>query len=81
MMEEATEGAVSLKKCLKGDGPIYLDSDEAALQGDIAFARRKKAKVSRGGKHDKTGSAPLADGHFVGVKLNAQGKPERVYLE
>ena len=81
MMEEATEGAVSLKKCLKGDGPIDLDSDEAAIEGDIAFARRKRAKVSRGGKDDKAGSAPLADGNFVGVKLNAQGKPERVYLE
>lgn len=29
-MEDATEGTISLKKCLKGDGPIDIDSDEAS---------------------------------------------------
>ena len=86
MMEESTEGTISRKKCLKGDGPIDIDSDEAAIQGSIAFAKRKKQRVvgrgSLGGKGSATGRPSLApDQNFIGVILSALGKPERVMLE
>lgn len=84
MMEESTEGTITVKKCLKGDGPIDIDSDEAAIEGAIAFASRKRPRVSMKGKgglkgSDEGGMKP--DPKFVGVKLTAQGKPERVFLE
>ncbi|KAL7550777.1 hypothetical protein ACHAWF_013987 [Thalassiosira exigua] len=86
MMEESTEGTITLKKCLKGDGPIDIDSDEAAIKGAIAFAKRPRARVSlagRGGTKGKSGEGGggiAADPNFVGVKLGAQGKPERVFM-
>lgn len=43
-MEESTEGTVSMKKCLAGDGQIELDSDEAVIEGAIAFGKRKRLK-------------------------------------
>jgi len=89
IMEEATEGTISLKKCLKGDGPIDIDSDEAAVVGATAFAKRKKSKVSLAGRGVKAGAKMGGDGSgslrpdesFIGVRLTAQGQPERVYLE
>ena len=82
-MEDCTEGTVSLKKCLKGDGQIDIESDEAAINGAITFASRKRARVSLGGGKKSGGSAKSgisADPAFVGVQLSSQGKPERVFL-
>jgi hypothetical protein len=31
--EESTEGAITLKKCLKGEGALEIYSDEAAIKG------------------------------------------------
>ena len=76
-MEECTDGTISLKKCLKGDGQIDIDSDETALKGAIAFASRKKAKTVKSGGA-KGGIQPSAD--FVGCTLSASGKPERVFI-
>ena len=85
MMEESTEGTVSLKKCLKGDGPLEIDSDEAAIKGASTFAQRKRPSVSRGSLSsggrsglDHDGLRP--DDNFIGVTLSALGKPERVFL-
>jgi len=77
-MDEATDGKVDFKKCLKGEGAIDIDSDEMAIEGAVQFAQRKRPKVlsSKG-----TGQAgPKSDANFVGVKLGAGGKPERVFL-
>ena len=64
---------------MKGDGPIDIDSDDAAISGSIAFAKRKKPKVL--GRKSLSGRGSLQpDQNFVGVKLSAQGKPERVFL-
>ena len=76
-MEECTDGTISLKKCLKGDGQIDIDSDETALKGAITFASRKKVKTVKSGGA-KSGVQPSAD--FVGCTLSAQGKPERVFI-
>lgn len=85
-MEECTDGTITLKKCLKGDGHIDIDSDEAAIEGAKAFASRKKARASLGGRGVlKKGGGAEEDGvrpdeNFIGVTLNAQGVPERVFL-
>ena len=76
-MEECTDGTISLKKCLKGDGQIDIDSDETALKGAIAFSNRKKIKTVKS-SGVKSGVQPSAD--FVGCTLSAQGKPERVFF-
>jgi hypothetical protein len=95
MMEESTEGAVSVKKCLAGDGQIEIDSDEAVIQGAIAFAQRKRLKTSSGkplkktkglGGATKSAAADETDGlspdpNFVGVRLDAHGQVARVYLD
>ena len=85
MMEESTEGTISLKKCLKGEGALEIDSDEAAIKGAIAFAQRKRPNVSRGslsggGKNGVENESLRPDDTFVGVTLSALGKPERVFL-
>ena len=85
MMEESTEGTISLKKCLKGEGALEIDSDEAAIKGAIAFAQRKRPNVSRGslsggGKYGVENECLRPDDNFIGVTLSAIGKPERVFL-
>ncbi len=84
-MEESTEGTISLKKCLKGEGALEIDSDEAAIGGAIAFAKRKRPTVSRGsfaagGKRGDESTGVRPDEHFIGVQLSAQGRPERVFM-
>jgi hypothetical protein len=84
-MEESTEGTISLKKCLKGEGALEIDSDEVAIGGAIAFAKRKRPKVSRGslaggGKSGDESTSVRPDENFIGVQLSAQGRPERVFM-
>lgn len=83
MMEESTEGTISLKKCLKGEGALEIDSDEAAIKGAMTFAQRKRPNVSRGSLSGggKNGAENERPDHFIGVMLNALGKPERVFLK
>ena len=66
-----------IMQCLKGDGQIDVESDEAAVAGAKAYASRKKAKVV-----GKAGGGGLQhDPSFIGVMLSSQGRPERVFLE
>ena len=90
IMEESTEGTISRKKCLNGDGPIDIESDEAAIKGAISFAKKTRARSlsaggNKGGLERERGSndksSLTSDEKFVGVKLDSQGKPERVYLD
>ncbi len=55
-----------------------MDSDEAAIEGAIAFAKRKKPRVLGGKNGNNSGVRP--DDNFVGVKLSAQGVPTRVFI-
>jgi hypothetical protein len=50
-MEESTEGTVSVKKCLSGDGQIDIESDETAITGALAYGKKKR---SRSGPPTKT---------------------------
>jgi hypothetical protein len=43
-IEEMTDGTVSRKKCLAGDGQIELDSDENVNACTVAYAKKKMAK-------------------------------------
>lgn len=46
-MEESTEGSISAKKCLSGDGQIDVESDETVIKNAIAYAKKKRAMASR----------------------------------
>jgi len=72
-LEEVSDGTISKKKCLKGDGQITLDSDECINKGAIAYAKSKK--------RPKAKKASLADEKFVGVALDTQGMVKRVYVD
>ena len=43
-MEDATEGTISVKKCLAGDGQIDIDSDEAIIAAEREMYEYKKAE-------------------------------------
>lgn len=94
-MEESTDGTVSAKKCLSGDGQIDIDSDQIAIRDAKAYATKKKMRKSLGsrqqvrlgkgasdGSKDKSvdGSDVFADENFIAVELDAQGNVSRVYL-
>jgi hypothetical protein len=48
-IEEMTDGTVSRKKCLAGDGQIELDSDENVNACAVAYAKKKKIKSGSSG--------------------------------
>lgn len=79
-------GTVSVKKCLNGDGQICIDSDETTIKGAKAYAKTKKnSSMARKGLKARASNGASAglnpDPNFVGVMLNANGNPERVYME
>lgn len=83
-MEEATDGTISVKKCVKGEGQIEIESDEMCLKGSEAYAKKKRPRVvSKGGLKRGGGEngGLLPDERLIGVKLDSQGKPVRVYLD
>lgn len=83
MMEDVTEGTVCVKKCMKGDGQMDIDSDEAVIKGQIHFLeqRRQRGAInnsSRGStkpqKKQKTSNSGVTNGvegdeNFVGKLL------------
>jgi hypothetical protein len=93
-LEENTDGQVTLKKCLAGDGPIVLDSDETVAKAAVASVREKRIRrvnfaCAQGSQkrrkhgadekiHEKI-DISLADENFAAVLLNSQGSVERVY--
>lgn len=86
-MEELTEGTVSKAKCLKGDGQIELESDEAIIKGAKNFLKRKRERghFATNAKKRKLSSTSnsnvlIADENFVGVELVSNGV-KRVYLD
>mmetsp|Transcript_14820 Transcript_14820/g.34417 ORF Transcript_14820/g.34417 Transcript_14820/m.34417 type:complete len:271 (-) Transcript_14820:274-1086(-) len=71
-LEEVSDGSISKKKCLLGEGQIALDSDESAHKAAIALSKSKKRL--------KTNKTLLADDNFVGVALDSQNMLKRIYL-
>mmetsp|Transcript_12862 Transcript_12862/g.19525 ORF Transcript_12862/g.19525 Transcript_12862/m.19525 type:complete len:634 (+) Transcript_12862:355-2256(+) len=91
LMDESTEGTVSYKKCVAGDGQIDIESDEMIIKGAIERAKRKASNLSLPRKKLKvantmpntadaaaTENTPLT---FIGVRLTGNGKVERVHLK
>lgn len=76
-----------MKKCVKGDGPIDIETDEGAIKGakEYALKRSKRPKViSRGGLKQRNGSMASntglqPDDRFIGVLLDSKGFVQRVY--
>jgi hypothetical protein len=85
-MEEASDGTVSAKKCLSGDGQIEMDSDEVAVKQAVALAKKKHSGPPRPLKRSKTKGTETGYGiapnkNFIAVRLNSQGRVERVLLD
>ena len=86
-MEENTDGTISAKKCLAGDGQIEIDSDEVVAKHALEFAKKKRNKPmihkkrALGAKKQSAPKGILADEAFVAVKLSSAGTVERVYLD
>lgn len=79
-MEECTDGAVSVKKCLAGDGAIELDSDEIIVKSAVEYAEKKK-KQKTFHSNKKESSLPPPDKNFVAVLLEPTGAVRRVILD
>ena len=91
-MEDLTEGTVSMKKCLKGDGQIEVESDEATLEISKEYAAKKRMKALSGKKAKtkrgiigsscaKKTTGVMADENFIGVTLTSQGTVKREYFQ
>lgn len=91
-LEENTDGSIRAKKCLAGDGPIALDSDEVVAKAAVEFAKKKRARRQsqlsmKGHKALKTSktqnpnsAATLADENFVAVNLDSQHCVSRIHV-
>ena len=77
-MEDATEGTVSVKKCLAGDGQIDIDSDEAIINAEKEMYEMRKAKKAKK-THSASGGVPPST-NFIGVQFSSTSKVERVYV-
>jgi len=96
-MEENSEGQISRVKCLKGDGPIAIDSDDMVAKNALHYAKEKKAKSSKNGvlvhkptKNQKSLSTNVRvkcgprqgpSSDLVAVNLDAQLNIIRIYAE
>lgn len=86
LMEETSDGLISAKKCLAGDGPIDCESDELIAKNVVAFGKSKRANVG-GLKATFANTAaksvtgvPPSDG-FVAMLMDSKGTLKRVYLD
>lgn len=86
-MDECTEGTISAKKCLAGNGQIDIESDDVILkQAKESFhaRRNKKMRLITGHSSGGVGSSdvgPLPSESFVGVMLGANGGVQRISIE
>ena len=91
-LEETSDGAISMKKCLDGSGQIDIDSDEAVAKAASAFAKKKQTQLksksikSTNGltlkkSSEKGDSISLANKNFVAVTMNSLGRVERVFVD
>ena len=78
-MEDATEGTISVKKCLAGDGQIDIDSDEAIINAEREMYEMRKAKKAKTKTHSTSGGVPPST-NFIGVQFSSTSKVERVYV-
>jgi hypothetical protein len=89
-LEEQSEGILSMRKALSGDGPLALDSDEAVVKAELQLASLKSQKRRKMGHNPRGIPAPkIKTDHsvdpsaptLVAVRLEKGGKVERVYYD
>ena len=86
-MEENTDGSISMKKCLAGDGQIDIESDEKALKDTKTFATNKRARTQlkpacrKPAANQDASSHVASDDNFIGILLDSQGNIARAYLD
>ena len=86
-MEECTEGTITVKKVLKGDSAIEVESDECHLKGMMAWTKAKQQRNSRNGGmrksfHDSNGcDVDSPNENFVGLLMDKRGRIQRVQLD
>jgi hypothetical protein len=86
-MEELSDGSISRKKALNGDGALALDSDEQAVKATLELHRNKRQKLTLSGKAERRGAGcgksegSLSNPNFVAVILDSQHQAQRVYLD
>lgn len=88
-LEELSDGKISSKKCLDGDGQIDIDSDDVVAKYAVEYGKKKRAnpvlykkrRLAMRKTNAPTSSAGLpASEDFVAVKLDSQGQVYRVLL-
>ena len=79
-MEDATEGTISVKKCLAGDGQIDIDSDEAVIAAEKEMHEYKKAKKAKSSGGGSGGGDIQPTDTFIGVKFDGVGHVKRVHV-
>ena len=86
-MEENSEGTISTKKCLAGDGLIDIESDEKAVKDSATFVKNKRTRTTlkSTGKtsynRQDCSSTITANENFIGIQLDSQGKARRVFFD
>lgn len=81
-MEEWTDGSITAKKSLAGEGHIELESDELVAKGAVEYARNK-SKSRLGGKkrsHAEISASKIQpDETFVALLMDKNGELSRVH--
>jgi hypothetical protein len=73
MMEECSDGIMTVKKCLSGNGQIEIDSDECMIK-DALSVRKPRAR-----RHCKIKTtSPVITDAIIGVVLEADGSVRRI---
>jgi hypothetical protein len=93
-MEENSDGQICRAKCLKGDGPITIDSDEMVAKDALQYAKERKKQATKTGglpykpmKNLKGGGnthGPAQEGlssDLVAVSLDSQLHIIRIYAD
>lgn len=80
-LEEMTEGTISVKKCLKGDGQIDVDSDEMVIMLAKDFHAKQALRPTKRLKSSKKDTGVQATKSFIAVDVDKQGRVTRVHLD
>lgn len=81
MLQDCTEGAISVKKCLSGAGQIEIDSDEFVSKQAWESALNKKKYQLKVSNNSTFGTTDVAEQHeLISVRLLPNGSVDCVYF-
>lgn len=82
MLEECTDGAVSLKKCMAGSGQIDMESDEAVVKAAReCYKNRGTRSLQKSNKRKRTDNGIEPSETFIGMKMDTKGYISRVHAD